>query len=202
MLLRNSTRFQAPIRPLDSDRLPRRYLDKCRWDMDTLEASERSALMARIRSTDTEPEIRLRKALFARGLRYRMHVRGLPGTPDIVLSRYRYAVQVRGCFWHGHENCRRARHPSSNTVFWSTKLAQNAERDKKSDAALVAMGWKVRVVWECEIATHHRLTNVVAAIEADLRVAERAPHAAPNLPLRRARIPSKAPVPGRRVDPH
>src|SRR5262249_36848425 len=104
--------------------------------MDIYSPAQRSANMARIRSTDTKPEIRLRKALFARGFRYRKNVGGLPGTPDIVLARYKYVVQVRGCFWHVHENCRRSHRPASNLGYWLPKLRRNVSRDRKSDRAL------------------------------------------------------------------
>ncbi len=135
--------------------------------MDIFSKSERSAVMSRIRSVDTKPEIQLRKALFARGFRYRKNVRKLPGTPDIVLARYKYAIQVRGCFWHAH-GCKRSHTPSTNSGYWLPKLARNVERDKATVKALRALGWRVRVVWECEIASASTLAIAAKKIENDL----------------------------------
>jgi DNA mismatch endonuclease (patch repair protein) len=116
---------------------------------DRLSREERSALMSRIKSRDTGPEIALRRALFGRGLRFRIHRRGLPGKPDIVFVSKRVAVFCHGCFWHGHEGCYRA--PKTNMEFWSRKLAANMDRDRRNRMALEAMGWRVVQVWECHI---------------------------------------------------
>ena len=124
--------------------------------------------MSRIRSTGTKAEVRLRKSLFALGYRYRKNVRALPGTPDIVLPRHAYAIQVRGCFWHAHD-CRRAHQPSSNTGYWNPKLQRNVVRDRASDEALMASGWRLRVVWECRIQSSNGLAQTIDAIRADLR---------------------------------
>ena len=137
--------------------------------MDTYSPLDRSALMSRIRSSDTKAEVRLRKALFGRGFRYRKNVRGLPGTPDIVLPRHRYAIQVRGCFWHAHANCRRAHTPASNVAYWTPKLVRNVERDQSSDRALMEAGWRLRVVWECEIQSDSGLRDIASEIASDLR---------------------------------
>lgn len=123
--------------------------------------------MSRIRSVDTQPEIQLRKALFARGFRYRKNVRKLPGTPDIVLPKHKYVIQVRGCFWHAH-GCKRSHTPSTNSGYWLPKLARNVERDKAAIEALRALGWRVRVVWECEIMSASALDMVTNRIERDL----------------------------------
>lgn len=117
---------------------------------DKLTAEARSALMAKVRSTNTDPELRVRRAAHAAGLRFRLHRRDLPGTPDLVFPRYKLAVFVHGCFWHRHPNCGRASMPASRGKFWSEKFAKNVARDK---AAIVALGeedWKVLVIWECE----------------------------------------------------
>lgn len=106
--------------------------------------------MSRVRSRDTSPELHVRQALHAAGLRFRLHRRDLPGTPDIVLPALHTVVQVNGCFWHGH-GCRRGRVPASNTGFWSEKMARNVERDNRTTAALEAAGWSVRTVWQCEL---------------------------------------------------
>lgn len=136
--------------------------------MDTYSPDQRSALMSRIRSVDTKAEVRLRRALFKIGFRYRKNVRSLPGTPDIVMPRHRYAIQVRGCFWHAH-GCRRSHRPASNIGYWNPKLARNVERDRLSDAALVAAGWHVKVVWECEIQSEDALVAMASHISEEIR---------------------------------
>lgn len=110
----------------------------------------RSAQMALVRGRDTKPEMRVRKALHAAGLRYRLHVRSLPGVPDLVFPSRRVALFVHGCFWHRHPGCKAARLPKSRLEFWGPKLAKNVERDKRNRAALKAAGWKVMEIWECE----------------------------------------------------
>lgn len=106
--------------------------------------------MARIRSKDTLPERLVRSLLHRMGFRFRVHSKKLPGTPDIVLPKYRVAIQVHGCFWHCHEGCKDASMPKSNTEFWQKKLARNVERDLAKQKALEEAGWRVIVVWECE----------------------------------------------------
>lgn len=107
--------------------------------------------MAAIKGKDTKPEMIVRKYLFSRGLRFRVQVRKLPGTPDIVLPKYKTAIFVNGCFWHGHEGCKYFRLPKSNVEFWREKIERNIERDKESMKALFDLGWKVIRVWECEL---------------------------------------------------
>ena len=107
--------------------------------------------MARIRSEDTVPEMLVRKMLHAAGFRFRLHRGDLPGKPDIVLPRYKVAIFVHGCFWHGHESCRDGRRPKSNLDYWNRKLDRNRERDRRSQAKLEAIGWRPLVVWECEL---------------------------------------------------
>lgn len=111
---------------------------------------ERSRIMSRIRSRDTKPEMAVRSHLHSRGLRFRLHRRDLPGTPDIVLPRYRSAVMVHGCFWHGHEGC--FRNPRTRAEWWSAKIARNRDRDVAASAALAQAGWRVHVVWECQLS--------------------------------------------------
>jgi DNA mismatch endonuclease (patch repair protein) len=111
-------------------------------------AADRSRMMAAVRGKNTKPELAVRAALFAAGYRYRLHLRDLPGSPDIVLPRYRLAVFVHGCFWHGHD-CARGRRPTSNTEFWNTKLDGNRARDRANRAALEAAGWTVTTIWQC-----------------------------------------------------
>ncbi len=107
--------------------------------------------MAAIKGKDTKPEMIVRKYLFSRGLRFRVQVRKLPGTPDIVLPKYKTAIFVNGCFWHGHEGCKYFRLPKSNVEFWKEKIERNIERDRESRQALFDLGWKVIRVWECEL---------------------------------------------------
>src|ERR1700683_5405764 len=118
--------------------------------MDTLTPQQRSALMSRIRGKDTKPELAVRRALHALGLRFRLHRRDLPGCPDIVLPKHRTIVFVQGCFWHGHEGCRRSALPKSNRRFWARKIARNRARDDAALRALKADGWRVRYIWECQ----------------------------------------------------
>lgn len=106
--------------------------------------------MAHIRSTNSKPEEIVRKYLFSQGFRYRKNVHKLPGCPDIVLPKYRTVIFVNGCFWHKH-NCERFVWPSSNEEYWRSKIFGNVERDKRSISSLKEAGWKVIVVWECEL---------------------------------------------------
>src|SRR4051812_48188197 len=103
--------------------------------------SQRSQLMARIRSVNTKPELAVRSLLHIRGLRFRLHRRDLPGHPDLVFPRYRVALFVHGCFWHQHEGCRLASKPKTRTDYWTPKLTANVARDAKSSAALLSLGW-------------------------------------------------------------
>ena len=120
---------------------------------DTIDPARRSRNMSRIKGRDTKPELRLRSALHLLGLRYRLCRRDLPGNPDIVFPRQRLAVQVRGCFWHHHQGCDQGRLPKSNLDYWRPKLVGNAARDRVKDQELRTLGWRVLVVWECELAT-------------------------------------------------
>lgn len=107
--------------------------------------------MSSVNRSDTKPEMELRRLLHANGFRYRLHDKKLPGTPDIVLPRYKTAIFVNGCFWHSHDGCKFATKPSSHKAFWENKLTANIARDRKNHIALQSMGWKVLVVWECAI---------------------------------------------------
>jgi DNA mismatch endonuclease (patch repair protein) len=119
---------------------------------DNVDPATRSRVMAQVKSADTSPELFVRQALHSAGFRYRLHDLKLPGKPDIVLPRYRMAVFVNGCFWHGHD-CERFRRPNSNREYWDRKIERNRARDKAVRAALRRDGWKTRVVWECQLQT-------------------------------------------------
>ena len=107
--------------------------------------------MSRIRGKNTKPEILVRKGLHARGFRFRLHNRRLPGSQDIVLPKYGVAILVNGCFWHGHKGCRYATRPRTNVEFWEAKIARNRHRDEVTEAHLLALGWHVITIWECEL---------------------------------------------------
>lgn len=110
--------------------------------------------MSRISGGNTKPEIVVRKMLHAMGYRFRLHVHSLPGNPDIVLPRYRKAIFVHGCFWHGHEGCPRSKRPTTNVDFWNTKIDANIRRDLVTLQNLASAKWDVLVVWGCEIKRH------------------------------------------------
>lgn len=120
---------------------------------DNLTKTERSALMARVRSKNTKPEIVVRRLTHAAGYRFRLHRRDLPGTPDLVFPSRRKVIFVHGCFWHGHTEatCRLARVPKSRRDFWISKVQYNRARDVANTRRLITSGWKSLVIWECEL---------------------------------------------------
>lgn len=124
--------------------------------------------MARVRGRDTKPELKVRRALHAAGLRYRLHAKELPGRPDIVFRPCKLAIFVHGCFWHRHEDprCKLARLPKSRRDFWEPKLRGNRERDLRNQAELRRTGWKVLVVWECQLSGAAVLDSLISSIEA------------------------------------
>ncbi|RJS45818.1 very short patch repair endonuclease [Nocardioides cavernaquae] len=119
--------------------------------VDVVDATTRSRMMAGIRSSETKPELTVRRALHAAGFRFRLHVRSLPGSPDVVLPRYHAVVFVHGCFWHGHEDCKYFRIPTTRTEFWMNKFDTNRRRDAAAKQSCLDLGWRVAVVWECSI---------------------------------------------------
>ena len=119
--------------------------------MDKLTKKERSANMSKIRSKNTKPELFVRKYIFAQGVRYRCNVLDLPGKPDIANKRCRLALDVHGCFWHGHKNCKYFRFPKTNQQFWKQKISKNIIRDEATRNALLELGFNYTVIWECEV---------------------------------------------------
>ena len=118
---------------------------------DNITREQRSKCMASIKGKDTKPEMIVRKYLFSKGLRYRIHVSSLPGNPDIVLPKYKTVVFINGCLWHGHDGCKYYRLPKSNVYFWKTKIKNNKARDILNESKLKEQGWRIIRIWECEI---------------------------------------------------
>lgn len=124
--------------------------------------------MAAVKGKDTKPEMIVRKYLFSRGLRYRVNNRRLPGSPDIVLKKYKTVVFIDGCFWHGHEGCRYFRIPKSNVDFWRHKIAMNIARDYSNTVDLQLAGWRVIRIWECEIKTKVKREITLSTLYAQI----------------------------------
>jgi DNA mismatch endonuclease, patch repair protein len=131
--------------------LSKRYIKIKLIMADNLNKETRSYNMSRIGAKNTRPELAVRKALFARGFRYKLHDKRLPGKPDMVLVKYRTVIFIHGCFWHSHDGCSKAVMPKSNTEYWTSKILNNTLRDKSHTEALMSEGWQVIVVWECEL---------------------------------------------------
>ena len=138
---------------------------------DVLTPSQRHHCMSSIRGKNTKPEILVRKSLHARGFRFRLHNKKLPGSPDIVLPKYGVAIMVNGCFWHGHKGCRYATKPKTNIEFWEAKIARNRHRDEVTTAHLEALGWTVITVWECELRNSSQLDERLNALVEEIRFA-------------------------------
>lgn len=128
-----------------------------RMRTDKLSASRRSWLMSRVKGTNTTPEIAVRKIVHALGFRFRIHGKSLPGKPDIVLTKLKKIILVHGCFWHGHADCPKARVPKTRPEFWAKKFEYNRAKDKRNLRDLKAMGWKILVVWQCELKDARKL---------------------------------------------
>lgn len=135
---------------------------------DIFSQTKRSDIMSKISSKDTKPEILVRKFLFSKGFRYRINVKTLPGKPDIVLPKYKTIIFVNGCFWHGH-NCKKGKLPSSNTDFWKEKISNNKSRDTKNSDLLVKLGWKVIIIWQCEISKIDNRTKILNKLLEDIK---------------------------------
>lgn len=118
---------------------------------DIVSKETRSRMMSGIQGKDTRPEMLVRRHLHSLGFRYRLHVKALPGTPDLVLSKYKTVIFVHGCFWHRHAGCKYATTPRTNPEFWNEKLDSNVRRDKVAMDRLVHLGWRIIVIWECSL---------------------------------------------------
>lgn len=128
---------------------------------------QRHRNMAAIHSSSTKPELKLRRALWSLGFRYRINEKHLPGKPDIVLPKYRTVVFIHGCFWHGHKDCEYYTVPKTNTDFWTAKITRNQQRDQEVWRQLEAKGWYVIIVWECELKKH-RFEDTVNSVVAEI----------------------------------
>lgn len=127
---------------------------------DTVSKQKRSEIMSHVTGKETKPEIMVRKYLFARGLRYRKNVKQLPGTPDIVFPKYKTAVFVNGCFWHGHKGCKYSHLPSTNLEYWEKKIADNLERDERKTRELEKLGYRVLIVWQCQLKPNIKIETL------------------------------------------
>lgn len=132
---------------------------------DVFSTEKRSAVMRQVKGRGTTPELKVRKALTALGVRYRLNRKDLPGSPDVVMAGRRLAIFVHGCFWHGHDCARGGRVPKANRDYWLAKVARNKARDAAAEAALVDLGWRVETIWECDLkdaeAVDERLRRLV-----------------------------------------
>lgn len=128
---------------------------------DTLSPSQRSAAMRAVRSANTSPELAVRRAAHALGLRFRLHRADLPGKPDLVFPSRKTALFVHGCFWHGHDCPRGARSPKTNREYWTAKIARNTARDERHRMSLEALGWRAVSIWECEVRDKAALPDLI-----------------------------------------
>jgi DNA mismatch endonuclease (patch repair protein) len=119
--------------------------------VDTVDTATRKRIMAAVPQKNSKPEVVLRKQLFRQGLRYRLNVKKLPGSPDVVLPKHRVAIFIHGCFWHRHQGCKLASIPTTRQDFWKNKFRENVSRDKRALEQLKTLGWRTAVVWQCEV---------------------------------------------------
>ena len=131
---------------------------------DRLSKEKRGWNMSRIRSKDTKPELLVRSLLHRMGYRFRLHRKDLPGCPDIVLPKYKTVIFVHGCYWHRHKGCKYAYTPKSRIEFWQKKFQGNIERDRKHQRDLKKLGWKVLIIWECEIIDLDKLKSMIIKV--------------------------------------
>lgn len=137
---------------------------------DVYSKEKRSYLMSRIKSKNTRPEMIVRKFLFSKGFRYRVNVKKLPGSPDIVLRKYRTVIFIHGCFWHGHENCKIAHIPKTRREWWEKKINRNIERDGDTRTKLKTMGWRTMVVWECQLTPKQQVATLEGIVNSLYKV--------------------------------
>lgn len=139
--------------------------------MDIWDKQRRSSIMAKVPQKNSKPEIIVRKYLFSKGFRYRTNVKKLPGSPDIVLSKYKTVIFVHGCFWHGH-TCRSGHLPNTNINYWQGKIKRNIERDNRKNLELKELGWNIITVWQCELKNtklkEQRLSNLEEEVKSNL----------------------------------
>ncbi len=131
---------------------------------DKFDKKTRSRVMASVKNKNTKPEVNIRKALFAKGLRYKIHNKNLPGCPDLVFPKYKAVIFIHGCFWHNHD-CKHGQLPSTNVAFWKEKLEKNEKRDRRSIVELKDIGWKVKVIWLCQLKNRKNFKSEDAIIE-------------------------------------
>lgn len=130
---------------------------------------KRSQIMASVTAEDTKPEVLVRSFLFRQGFRFRKNVKTLPGKPDIVLHKYKSIVFIHGCFWHGHRNCKKSIRPTTNVIFWNTKIDNNMARDKKVLKELKRLGWRVFVIWECDLRSNQLFEKELQKLVENLK---------------------------------
>jgi DNA mismatch endonuclease (patch repair protein) len=135
---------------------------------DVFTKEKRSEIMSSIGWKDTKPELLVRKYLFSKGYRFRIHQKNLPGKPDIVLKKFNTVIMINGCFWHGHENCKEYKIPKTNSDFWKMKIEKNVKRDNSNHEKLINLGWRVIVIWECQLENGNR-EKTLCGIVNDLR---------------------------------
>jgi DNA mismatch endonuclease (patch repair protein) len=157
--------------------------------MDRISPQQRSWTMSRVGSRDTAPEMLVRKAAHALGLRFRLHRGDLPGSPDLVFPNRRIALFVHGCFWHRHVRCKRASTPKSQTIYWTRKFERNVARDRRAVAELKALGWRPVVVWECQTKNREKLAALLERVMRPRRRRRRAPIAQRKAAPARLRAP-------------
>jgi DNA mismatch endonuclease (patch repair protein) len=138
--------------------------------MDILSEEKRSWNMSRIKGKDTRPEKTVRSILHKNGFRFRLNRKDLPGKPDIVLPKYKSVIMVHGCFWHQHKNCKYATVPKSNTAFWISKLDGNVKRDKKNISALKRLGYRVIIMWECQILDKNKTRIKTKSVDKIIKI--------------------------------
>lgn len=132
--------------------------------MDNLTKAQRKKCMTKITSKNTKPELLVRRVLTEKGIRYRLHVKKLPGKPDIVISKLESAIFINGCFWHQHKNCKRSVMPKTNKSYWKPKLERNMQKQKEDIKQLKNDGWKVNVLWECELKNNKLVSKEVTQV--------------------------------------